>query len=190
LTRISIVSLYEKSKGLFWWKTQEEGSAYLLSTSKKLDWFLQHWFIHVLDEKIVVFSPPTPFNSMLYYESIQHFNLFKEGYQSIFSALEKNIWQSSQGKRLWLRFPNLKEPEGFFYPSRKHRIRCIDNDLYIKLKNIKREDNYWKIEIEGANGQKVMQIVDNNYEVIEVVGEAIKNKRAIPKPMSLKDFVE
>ncbi|TGO03146.1 hypothetical protein PN36_12115 [Candidatus Thiomargarita nelsonii] len=46
-----IVSLYEKSKGLFWWEPQDEKRDYLLSTSNQLDWFLQHWFIHVLDEK-------------------------------------------------------------------------------------------------------------------------------------------
>ncbi|TGO03147.1 hypothetical protein PN36_12120 [Candidatus Thiomargarita nelsonii] len=122
--------------------------------------------------------------------------------------LEENIWRlrhtivlKKLGKRkngrLWLEFPNLKDSKCFFYPP-KPRVRCIGRDLYIKLKCVRRKGSHWEIDIEGVNGQKVILIFDENYELIEIFGDAIKNGRQkviqSKKPMEklkekLKEFV-
>jgi len=199
-----IVSYYQPDSGVFWsdlkpvendfWKELVEDT--LFSSDSKV-------FFYLSKHKVAHFSILVE-DLLLIRESHMHYESIFEAYERVISVIENNNQELADGGFYRYRWYSCLPLESdyidhdFFYPEtvKFDPFDCADHCIptMVKIINVTRQQDCWKIELEGNHGRQAQLILrnqlenqeepillqdyyqNNNYEVLEVWVDGVKKE--------------
>lgn len=132
--------------------------------------------IYFLEKNIIQFRVLSNilYNNLYVRKNDKLYKTFDQAYKSIIKSIKKIIINQKsvlfQIDEEWSEIIRLKPILGQNFFVQRQRSACTRyNSVYIK--KIKRIDAKWYLEIKGVNNQHATIILNENYEVLDVVGD-------------------
>jgi hypothetical protein len=132
--------------------------------------------IYFLEKNIIQFRvlSNSLYNNLYVRKNEKLYKTFDQAYKSLIKSIKKRIINQKsilfQIDEEWSEIIRLKPILGQNFFVQRQRSACTSyNSVYIK--KIKRIDAKWYLEIKGVNNQQATLILNENYEVLDVVGD-------------------